>query len=180
MGDLGPSKNQCSLIDKDTKYRPSQLGRRHGDRFLPEVNSQIIRIRITVPNQLLSANASNIIALTSFSSDSLRTASTEFASYAARWSHWRVHWMEGIFDPVWPAATKEFSTGKGHSQLYAAPIWGIEAVNPSTAGEVLSITACKVLPTHKPFKVRVTWKGYMDDHLWCPTNAAQPTDQTLS
>ncbi len=87
--------------------------------------------------------------------------------------------MTGIFDPVWPAATREFANGVGHGQLFVASYWGIESTNPTSVPELLSIPSCKVHATNKSFRHTITWKGYMDDHLWCPVNAAVPTDQAM-
>jgi len=159
---------------KNQKGKGPHLGK--GNELNPKV---FIRVRVTIPSQTVVTTAGSVVALTSFSNDSLRSASTEFASYAARWSHWRTLSMTAIFSPVWPAATREFANGVGHSQLFVANYWGIESTNPSTTAELLSIPGCKIVPTNKQFRHMISYKGYIDDHLWCPVNAAVPTDQAL-
>jgi hypothetical protein len=181
--EMDKAASETKILEKELKVLPANYhmkSRKNKSGKITSMNPKAppsFRVRITVANQTVTTTAGGIVALQSFSSDSLRSAGTEFASYAARWTHWRCHSMTGRFDPVFPSTIS--TTVLGHGQLYMASYWGTDSTLPSTAADVLSIPGSTIHSTSKRITHSVKFGGYLDAHLWCPVNAAQPNDQIL-
>jgi len=154
-----------------------------GRRFLEiakqrNFDTPITRRTITAPVGVeIATTAGGIVAPTYVSSGFAFTNGQEFASYAARFSEYRVRQMTCHFIACHPAQVPTATVGADHGVIYLGQIE--DQVTAATGSLVLAYYGREVRPTYQSFRKTVTWDRNPNAKLWNPVGAAIPAGNTF-
>jgi hypothetical protein len=119
---------------------------------------------LTGPYGVISSTAGGIIAPTAVSSGFVFTNGTEFASYAARYSEYRIRAMRMYFMACHPTNVPTATTTADHGAIFVGqseqgPVVG-------SGQQVMSLFRRRVISTSKSFIAHADWSRNPNAQLW--------------
>lgn len=158
-----------------------KVGKSNKSTLSRELKDTVLMRRITTQSTL-SASAGGSLVMSNHNSDEARTNGSQFATYAAVYSAFRVRRITFELYPCAPTSTGDVANASVpiyHSILGLAPYYG-DGPAPTTIDDLLSNPRCKIVPTYQVAKYTANVGDFNDGKLFSPVNAAMASSDIFA